>query len=50
MILNKDDLDRLVKACKQPSYTIPAGLTRQERREFIIKCARGEVKPNDITG
>ena len=36
IILTKQDIERLVSACQEPSIEIPKGLSREERRSFIM--------------
>ena len=37
IILTKQDIERLVSACQEPSIEIPKGLSREERRYFLMK-------------
>ena len=37
IILTKQDIKRLVSACQEPSIEIPKGLSREERRDFLMK-------------
>ena len=37
IILTKQDIERLVSACQEPSIEIPKGLSREERRDFLMK-------------
>ena len=37
IILTKQDIERLVSACQEPSIEIPKDLSREERRDFLMK-------------
>jgi len=37
------EIERL---CNEPSYTMPKGMSREERREWVRKCAAGEIEPD----
>lgn len=41
------DFDRLRAAMETESYTMPHGLTREEKRAYIKACANGEVEANN---
>ena len=41
-IIDKETLDRLINLLDEPSYEIPRGLSRDERREFIKNITKGE--------
>lgn len=32
------------KAINEPAFTMPKGLTREQRREWVKKCANGEIE------
>lgn len=34
-VFSQEEIERLVELTKQPSYTLPTGLTREERRKWI---------------
>lgn len=38
------DLERMKKAIAGPSITIPPGLSREEKRWFILNCTVGDKK------
>lgn len=42
-VFTKEEIERLVDLTKEPSYSVPTGLTREERRVYIENV--GEVKP-----
>ena len=35
-VFSKEEIERLVDLTKQPSYRMPSGLTREEKRMFIL--------------
>lgn len=39
-IFSKEEIERLVDLTKQPSYRMPSGLTREERREYMREVGR----------
>ena len=38
----KEEIERLVDLTKQQSYLIPSGLTREEKRMFILNSTQKE--------
>lgn len=34
-VFSQEDIERLVELTKEPSYTLPRGLSREERRKWI---------------
>ena len=44
--INKELIDRLEKNLNGDSFTIPSGLSREEKRKFIMDCANGKVEPD----
>ena len=42
-VFTKEEIERLVDLTKEPSYSVPRGLTREERRMYIENV--GEVRP-----
>lgn len=34
-VFSQEEIERLVELSKEPSYTLPTGLTREERRKWI---------------
>ena len=34
-VFSQEEIERLVELTKEPSYTIPSGLSREERRKWI---------------
>ena len=41
-VFSKEEIERLVDLSKQPSYCMPSGLTREEKRMFILNSAHKE--------
>ena len=41
-VFSKEDIERLVDLTKEPSYLVPRGLTRKERRKYILSVTEGE--------
>lgn len=41
-VFTKEEIERLVDLTKQPSYLIPSGLTREEKRMFILNSTQKE--------
>ena len=41
------NLARMIKALASESFTMPTGLNREEKRQFIKDCANGKIKPNN---
>ena len=41
-VFTKEEIERLVDLTKQPSYRIPSGLTREEKRMFILNSTQKE--------
>ena len=39
-VFTKEEIERLVDLTKEPSYSIPRGLTREERRKYILEVGR----------
>ena len=35
-VFSKEEIERLVDLTKEPSYRMPSGLTREEKRMFIL--------------
>ena len=35
-IFSQEEIERLVELTKEPSYTLPSGLSREEKRMFIL--------------
>lgn len=40
------DLKRMEECLKGPSYTMPEGLTREQRRQWVNDCASGLIAPD----
>lgn len=38
------DIARMEEALASESFTMPAGLNREEQRQFIKDCANGKIK------
>ena len=41
-VLSKEDIERLVALCNEDGYTVPRGLTREEKRMFILNSVQKE--------
>ena len=41
-VFSKEEIERLVDLTKQPSYLMPSGLTREEKRMFILNSVKKE--------
>ena len=41
-VFTKEEIERLVDLTKEPSYSVPRGLTREERRKYILSVTEGE--------
>ena len=39
-VFTKEEIERLVDLTKQPSYRMPSGLTREERREYMKEVGK----------
>ena len=39
-VFSKEEIERLVDLTKQPSYRMPSGLTREERREYMKEVGK----------
>ena len=39
-VFSKEEIERLVDLTKQPSYLMPSGLTKEERREYMKDVGR----------
>ena len=39
-VFTKEEIERLVDLTKEPSYSVPRGLTREERRKYIKEVGR----------
>lgn len=39
-VFSKEEIERLVDLIKEPSYSVPTGLTREERRKYIESVGR----------
>ena len=35
-VLSKEEIERLVALCNEGGYTVPRGLTKEEKRMFIL--------------
>lgn len=42
-VFSKEEIERLVDLTKEPSYSVPRGLTREERRKYILSVTEGEM-------
>lgn len=40
------NIDRLTRLAFGTYYTLPSGLSREEKRQFIIDCSNGLVQPS----
>ncbi|CAI1821600.1 Uncharacterised protein [Serratia quinivorans] len=40
------DLKRMEECLKGPFYTMPAGMTREERHKWVSDCASGMIEPD----
>lgn len=43
-VFSEEDIERLVKLTKQPSYSVPRGLPREEKRRYM-KEVNDEARP-----
>ena len=41
-VFTKEEIERLVDLTKQPSYRMPSGLTREERRKYMKEVGKPE--------
>ena len=41
-VFTKEEIERLVDLTKQPSYRMPSGLTREERRKYMKEVDKPE--------
>ena len=41
-VLSKEDIEKLVALCEEDGYTVPRGLTREEKRMFILNIIQKE--------
>lgn len=41
-VFSKEEIERLVDLTKEQSYLMPSGLTREEKRMFILDSAQKE--------
>lgn len=41
------EIERLKKNIGGETFTIPPGLTRSQKRRYIIDCANGKIKPDE---
>ena len=41
-VFTKEEIERLVDLIKEPSYSVPKGLTRDEKRKYILSVTEGE--------
>lgn len=41
-IFSKEDIERMVALCDEEGYIVPRGLTREERRMFILNNVQKE--------
>ena len=41
-VFSKEEIERLVDLTKQPSYRMPSGLTREERRKYMKEVGKPE--------
>lgn len=42
-VFSKEEIERLVDLTKEPSYSVPRGLTREERRKYILSVTEGDI-------
>lgn len=40
------DRGRMERALAGPFWTMPAGLSREEKRQYITDCANGKIEPD----
>lgn len=40
------DIARMERAIAGPRWTMPPGLSREQMREYITRCANGEIPPD----
>jgi hypothetical protein len=40
------DRERMERALAGPRWTLPQGLTREQRRQYILDCADGKIPPD----
>lgn len=45
-MINKKVLQRLKENLNGDTFTMPQGLTREQKRQFIQDCASGKVQPD----
>lgn len=45
-MIDKKMLQRLKQNLEGDSFTMPTGLTREQKRQFIKDCASGKVQPD----
>ena len=47
-VFTKEEIERLVDLTKQPSYRMPSGLTREERRKYMKDVLEVDSDKGDI--
>ena len=45
----KKEIERMVALCDEEGYLVPRGLTREEKRMFILNSAQKEGVENDFS-
>lgn len=49
-MINKKVLDRLKQNLEGDTFTMPSGLSREQKRQFIIDCSEGKIAPDRKKG
>ena len=49
-VFSKEDIERLVDLTKEPSYRLPSGLSREERRKWISDIGSKLLTQNSEEG
>jgi hypothetical protein len=47
-IVSPEEFDRLRHNINGVTFTIPPGLTRSQKRRYIIDCANGKIQPDPV--
>ena len=48
-VFSKEEIETLVALCDEDGYIVPRGLTREEKRMFILNSAQKEGVENDFS-
>ena len=49
-VFSKEEIEKLVELTKEPSYTLPRGLSREERRKWISDVGSKLLTQNSEEG